>query len=381
MKTLFSKALYRDERYYSSFPSAVTLGDGRILVLFRRARDHRWLMSGERTNDEAELDDVDHVDSRSHIAAITVDTRDWSVSAPWTLPIDPQAGDQDPSLLRLRDGRVMQAGFGWYPVSAERIEALRSHGVWAIDGEGRKGGPYLFWGGHTRFSSDGGRTWTDHAPLPPLPDCPEIVPGRRPWHGGAVRGRPVELPDGTLLIAAYGPLQGLTGSATYLHASTDGGRSWEVRARIAESSDGNTRFEEPALLRLTDGRLIALHRTAGLEDRLVLSQSRDDGRTWGQWTVHDIIGHPHDAEILPDGRVFLVYGYRHQPFGVRARVWDPEHEAPEAASEGVIRDDAPSPDTGYPWACALPDGRVFVVYYIADEMGVRHIAGSLVDPG
>ena len=40
---LSHRVVYSDRRFYASFPSAATLADGRVLVAFRRARDHRWL--------------------------------------------------------------------------------------------------------------------------------------------------------------------------------------------------------------------------------------------------------------------------------------------------------------------------------------------------
>ncbi|MBM4044664.1 MAG: hypothetical protein FJ279_06080, partial [Planctomycetes bacterium] len=36
--------IYKDEPFYSAFPSAVTLADGTVLVSFRRAPEPRWLL-------------------------------------------------------------------------------------------------------------------------------------------------------------------------------------------------------------------------------------------------------------------------------------------------------------------------------------------------
>ena len=67
---------------------------------------------------------------------------------------------------------------------------------------------------------------------------------------------------------------------------------------------------------------------------------------------------------LKDGRVFLAYGYRKEPYGIRARVLDPDCANIRETEEFIIRDDGGSPDLGYPWCVTLPDGRILVVYYL-----------------
>ena len=264
--------------------------------------------------------------------------------------------------------------FCWYPMSARHAARLKEKGVYFFGSPEATGAMFLFWGGCTRHSDDSGRTWSPHKYLPELPDQGAIVPGVRPMLGGAVRGRAVEAPDGTLLMATY------TGApyTSYLFASQDQGESWELRSTIARDAEGKAGFCETALHLTEDGRLIAFHRTTGHGDRLVMSLSRDQGMTWEPWRTHSVIGHPYDACPLPDGRLLVVYGYRHQPYGVRARVWDPYKESLDDAPEFVIRDDAPSPDVGYPWATVLADGRVAVCYYICDAEGIRHIQATLL---
>lgn len=379
MEKITEAILYRDDRYYCAFPTVAMSPEGKIIVAYRRACDHRWLTRVDNNDSgETDLDSVDHLDPRSHTAMVTVSAGLEVTSEPTALPFDPQAADQDPSLLALRSGRLLLAGFGWYPVTAGRAEALRASGVGLVGSLERSGAYYIFWGGYTRRSDDGGRSWTAHAPLPVPPGMPDLVPGRRPWHGGAVRGRAVELTDGTILQAAYCPKGGGGREMSILQASEDNGQTWTCRGVIAE--DTNAGFVEPALQVAADGRLFAFHRSFGLDDRLVTAVSRDEGRSWGQWTVHDVIGHPYDVCALPDGRLLMVYGYRHAPYGVRGRVWDSSRQGPEEAEEFIIRDDSPSPDVGYPWACVTPEGKVLVVYYMCDSRGIRHIAGTLLDP-
>ena len=91
------------------------------------------------------------------------------------------------------------------------------------------------------------------------------------------------------------------------------------------------------------------------------------------------MGHPYDATRLRDGRVFLIYGYRHKPYGIRARVLDPGCGDIDSAQEIVIREDGLSGDIGYPSATVLADGSVLATYYIYGVDGVRHIAGSVLE--
>src|SRR3546814_13626800 len=81
-------------------------------------------------------------------------------------------------------------------------------------------------------------------------------------------------------------------------------------------------------------------------------------------------GHPLQALRLPDDRVLLVYGYRHKPFGIRAKILNAECTDFKTAQEFVIRDDGGGSDLGYPWAVLLDDNKVLVTYYFnKDEIG------------
>lgn len=370
------RVLYRDPRFFAAFPSVTATAEGTLLLAFRRARDHRWLHDAA----DAGLDQVDHLDSRSSIVLLTLDADGQVAGEPVTVPPDAQAADQDASLLRLRDGRLLLAGFCWYPVPAGHGEALRAAGRPLVGSPQRTGDLYLFWGGYTRTSDDGGRTWSPHRFLPGLPGYADILPGRRPLHGGAVRGRAVEAPDGTLLLTGYAHAPQTGCYVSTLFASADRGESWQVRSTVATDAAGKAGFCESALCLTAAGTLVAFHRTTGLDDRLATSRSGDLGRSWEPWQVHDVVGHPYDACTLADGRILLTYGYRHRPFGIRARLLDPEAANPAAAAEIVLRSDGPAPDLGYPWAVPLPDGRVLVAHYIADAAGVRGIEACLFRP-
>lgn len=379
------RVLYRDPHFYASFPSVAAWSagrsDGAILVAFRRARDHRWLRGEEYRRSEAGFNHVDHLDSRSQTMLLTLGPDGAAQGPPIGLPPDPRAADQDASLLVLRDGRILLAGFCWYPVPARDGEALRERGIGLTGNPLKTGDLYLFWGGYARHSDDGGRSWSAHRDLPALPGHPDILPGQRPFHGGAVRGRAVETPDGAILQTGYTHHPGSGTYASHLFASTDRGESWEHRAIIAHDPEGKAGFCETALHLTSDGVLIAFHRTTGLDDHLATSRSRDLGRNWEPWRRHAMVGHPYDPCPLPDGRLLLCGGYRHKPYGIRARLYDPRTQEPDDAPEIIVRDDGPAPDLGYPWATILPDGRALIAYYICDPSGLRGIEASLLTLG
>ena len=90
-------------------------------------------------------------------------------------------------------------------------------------------------------------------------------------------------------------------------------------------------------------------------------------------------GHPLNALRLPDNRVLLTYGYRHQPFGIRARILNAECTDFKTAPEIVLRTDGGNGDIGYTWPVLLDRNRVLVVYYFNKDNGIRHIAGTILE--
>lgn len=136
-------------------------------------------------------------------------------------------------------------------------------------------------------------------------------------------------------------------------------------------------FNETSLYETPKGDLLAFVRTEGFNDHTVLARSSDHGRSF-QWQDAGFQGHPHHAIRLPDKRVLLVYGYRHVPYGVRARVLDSECTNPASAEEIILRDDGGNGDLGYSWATMASKNRALVVYYFNRADGPRHIAGTFL---
>ncbi|MGZ5545678.1 MAG: sialidase family protein, partial [Limisphaerales bacterium] len=158
--------------------------------------------------------------------------------------------------------------------------------------------------------------------------------------------------------------------------SGDKGKTWAYSCPVA--ADPKITFSETSIYETPKGDLVAFIRTAGYDDHTVIARSTDHGKSFGKWQDAGFQGHPHYALRLPDDRVLLIYGYRHAPFGVRARVLDAEC-TDWSGPEIILRDDGKQGDLGYPWATMISKDRALVVYYIHSPEDISHIAGTLVE--
>ena len=369
--------IYHDFHYHAAFPSVCRAGGDEILVAFRRARDTRWLTAGTALDLDPSLGAVDHLDSRSHITLCRLNSELQPVESPIMLPADGEAGDQDASLLSLRDGRILQLGFLWYPVNPKIAEMLRRANGRVLGSTAGTGVSYLPWGSYGRLSEDHGRNWTERRMFPPVPNADDAVYGIRPLLGGALRGQAVELPDGKLLAASYYRLKARTGHSIGLVHQADGPDvDWRYVCNLQPPAGLAVDILEPALAAWPDGQLMAFCRSGGADDRLVTVMSRDLGASWTGFRLHDVMGHPFHPLVLADGRIFLSYGYRRPPYGIRARIIEAGMKNFGEAPELILRDDGPGPDLGYPWALELEKNRILVVYYFCCNAGIRHIAAS-----
>jgi hypothetical protein len=165
-------------------------------------------------------------------------------------------------------------------------------------------------------------------------------------------------------------------TSTHLMISSDEGKTWGYSCPVAE--DAKISFNETSIYETAKGDLVAFTRTEGLDDHTVTVRSTDHGKTFQKWQDAGFQGHPHYALRLPDSRVLLVYGYRHEPFGVRARVLDAECRD-MSGSEIVLRNDGTNGDLGYPWATMISKDRALVVYYFNTPQGIRYIAGTILE--
>lgn len=346
--------IYQDSMFYSTFPSVVKKPDGELLVAFRRAPNRR--IYGEQNNN--------HVDHNSYLVGVrSTDGETWTPD-PDLIYAHAFGGSQDPCLLQLKDGTLLCASYGWTTV---RDDAKVKQPYF-------ESGGFIFLGGYLVRSTNGGKTW--EGPYYP----PHIAPERHynvfnepvPAYN---RGALYEAKDGRILwiVAAHDSIKK---TSNYLLVSKDKGLTWEYSGLVAE--DPTVSFNEASVIETPKGDIVGFLRTAGYDDQAVIARSTDGGKTF-QWQSMGFQGHPLNALQLPDGRVLVTYGYRHKPFGIRARILNAECTDWATSQEIVLRTDGGNGDLGYTWPVQLDENRVMVVYYFNKENGLRHIAGTILE--
>ena len=351
--------IYQDNRFHSAFPSVIQRPDGEWLVAFRRAPNR--LLWGEDHNN--------HVDPNSYLVMVRSMDGETFTTEPELIHANNWGGSQDPCMLQLRDGTILCFSYGWTFVRPDGIPNLKPP-VREVAGGA------IFNGGYFLRSEDGGESWAGpyrppHVPPEKLRDpFGEMIPAYN-------RGAPVEGKDGRIfwVVAAADRIEPFR-TSNHLLISEDQGRTWNYSTPVAEDED--VLFNEASIYETPKGDLVAFLRTANFDDQACIARSTDGGKTFAPWEGMGWQGHPLHALRLPDDRVLLVYGYRHAPRGIRARVLNEECTDFATAPEIVLRDDGTTSDLGYPWSVMLDDKRVLVTYYMNVDGGLQHIAGTIL---
>jgi len=351
--------IYQNDKFYSAFPSLVVRKNGELLCAFRRAPSRRLLWGATRDT---------HTDPNSYL--VLVRSKDggktWT-KEPELVYAHPLGGSQDPCMVQLKDGSIVCTSYAWALLPPEKVAKLPdtvSHY-----------NSYAFLGGYMLRSDDGAKTWKGPF-VPPHVEVDGTLDALEQPTAAYNRGAMMQGKNGTLYWAVCcnrGPK--IRHSTVQLLTSSDKGETWQYVCPIAE--DETACFNETSLIETQKGDIVAFMRTASFDDHLAFARSTDGGKSF-KWQDGKIIGHPYHAARLKDGRIFLVYGYRHEPFGIRAKLLNPDCTDLAEAPEIIIRDDGGNTDIGYPWAALLPDGNILVAYYFNVEDGPRHIAGSLL---
>jgi hypothetical protein len=351
--------IYEDDRFHSAFPSVIKKPDGEFCVAFRRAPD-REIFGEKSTN---------HVDPNSYLVMVRSDDgENWSKN-PELIYAHPFGGSQDPSMIQLRDGTILCPSYGWAYVRPSGIPNLKKPYF-----ESAKG--FIFLGGYIVRSTDGGESW--EAPIYPPNIEPEVnysamgIPIPAYNRGALCEGR-----NGKVYwIVAATDTSKRRKTSNHLLVSEDKGLTWEYSGVVA--TDKKASFNEASVYETPKGDLVGFLRTAGMDDQACIARSSDGGKTFS-WETMGFQGHPMNALRLPDNRVLITYGYRHKPYGIRARILNAECTDYKTAPEIILRADGGGKDIGYTWPVQMDDNRVLVTYYYNIDNGTRHIAGTILE--
>ena len=159
----------------------------------------------------------------------------------------------------------------------------------------------------------------------------------------------------------------------------DGGRSWQQVGVVGPEPEGDDFAIMPSSLRLSPTSILTLVR----HRRWIESYRTDDnGNTWAHVVraVPDTgRGNPPSLVKLRDGRFVVTFGYRAEPFGIRARISSDQGKS--WSDDIVLRSDATDWDLGYTRSVQRPDGRIVTVYYDNDAASTeRFIGGTIWTP-
>jgi hypothetical protein len=286
----------RETGKHFAFPGVVRLTDGSLAAVFRAG--------------------TAHIDPSGHVALCRSNDGGRTWSAREAIYDDPAVDERDPGLLQHSGGTLIASMHSGSPI--------------------------------TLRSTDGGRMW----------DKPAVAPVFSP-HG------PGELPDGRLFWCGIVTRQDT--NHVQIAISEDLGRTWQVPITTALSLPYHQPWvrpfwDEPVAVPLGTDRWLCQYRV-DVDGYLYQNGSDDGGETFSPPERLPLWGCPPFVLRLQDGRLLAVYGYRRAPWGVRACLSADEGVTWNLDDEIVVRDDGGHGDLGYPVALELEPGLVFAVYY------------------
>ena len=361
--------VHKGTEYHSAFPEIIRLNTGDLVAVFRQApfRPPR--------KDRGPLDSKlghHHVDDGSRIAMVrsTDDGATWDPATHSVVDAADGSNDLNMAMIsQVSSGDLIVNNHRWsVNLSDEQAAELGVSRNISSRPEPRPFGAVVFDSLYFLRSDDLGQTWSQPQPV-------EISSLAFRSHTG--KNGIVEMPDGSWLLPLHGKCSADEQDRVFLVRSTDAGRSWGEPSTVAYDPENRIGFHEPPMIRLSSGKLLSVMRTNDADGYLYQAFSTDDGWVWQGLKRTAMWGHPCNLLELRSGRILCTYGYRREPFGVRAAISDDEGATWDMENEIVIRDDGLHGDLGYPASIQLQDGRILSVYYFHGEDGIRYIGGSI----
>lgn len=279
---------------YEAFPDVCRLKDGRLMCVFYAGYGHVALPNQQLPRG-----------GRIAYCLSNDEGKTWSPAA--TLYDGPD-DDRDPSIVQLKNGRMISNFFSLRKAKAGGYEGL---GSWMI------------------ASEDQGKTWS----------APQQI-SKTHYCSAPIR----ELSDGRLILGLYTESDKKSqGSVVF---SDDGGKTWQPEVLI---DNGGIRLDaETDIVELKDGTLYAAQRP-----QMCFATSKDRGATW---TVSKPIGFPgHCPYFLRTNGDVILLAFRVPNTSLRF-----SRDECKTWSDNVLIDEVGG---AYPSMVNLKDGSVLVVYY------------------
>ncbi len=366
LKKIKDILIYKDKRFYSTFPNVIKLKDNTLIVSFRQA-PHRIETHGDLTHNDPASKAV-YVTSKDNGK-----TWDKNVSVIYDHFFH---GVQDPSMNYLEDGTILSMFFTWkYGEKSDFPNETR------IMHAGYSDYVAMMIDTYSTRSYDNGKTW----------EKPILVDYYKKESKIAVRGNCVVLDDGSLILAIAWYNNDFTKRLNDIIRSEDQGKTWERLYTFRKIE--NLFMTEPNLFRTKSGKIVCMMRTHQEDENrniyddgnndmayMYYSESLDDGITWSDPKKTPYTSpSPFEAIQLNSGNVLMTYGYRYKPYGIKAILLDGEMSNIESAKEIQIRNCCTNHDLGYTRSVQLPNDDILVTYYMYDEVdNIRHIEGTIL---
>lgn len=163
--------------------------------------------------------------------------------------------------------------------------------------------------------------------------------------------------------------------------TTDGAKSWKFVSWIGVEPIGYSIM--PSSIRLGKSELLStIRRRDEAKSWIESHRSINDGQDWKLETnliAETGEGNPPSLLRLTDGRICLTYGYRAEPYEIRAQLSDDSGRTWNR--QWILRTNGGGRDIGYPVSIQRPDGKIVTIYYFHDQaLGDRYIAATIWDP-
>jgi hypothetical protein len=231
-------------------------------------------------------------------------------------------------------------------------------------------------------SHDLGQTWT---PWRVVPVTDDVGPP-------SLTAPVLRLHDGTLIISIESNKNYEDRSTWYQKVvyvfSRDNGQTWSAPRTTCQDPTARIFHWDQRAAVLPDGRIVTFTWTFDRQTNLYLNIQRrfstDGGRTWSEPVDLGVTDQASIPAVLPDGRIVLAWVDRYHTQSIRARLaaspdamFPPETEvvlysleqqrSRDEGGVGGLLAEMRAWTYGLPFATALPNGEVMVVYYAGNE--------------